>query len=138
MPLKYSVINPVPVSDSLEIKGTSNNLLISGKIKDESIIKSFTINNEQINLTAKNGAQEFLSDIDVKGVDKITIVAIDDYNNEKSITYSLKRTEINPPKVTIIAPYASDDNQIFPDKNTQTLFIQGKLSDESKIKSIYH
>lgn len=136
-PPEIMVVNPVPVSDSLEIKGTSNNLLISGKIKDESIIKSFTINNEQVNLTAKNGTQEFLSDIDVKGTDKITIVAIDNYNNEKSISFYIKRTEINPPKVSIIAPYASEDNQIFPDKNTQTLFIQGKLSDESKIKSIF-
>jgi hypothetical protein len=136
-PPEITVVNPVPVSDSLEIKGTSNNLLISGKIKDESIIKSFTINNEQINLTPKNGGLEFLSDINVTGVDKITIVATDNYNNENSISYFIKRTEINPPKVIIIAPYASEDNMIFPDKNTQTLFIQGKLNDESKIKSIF-
>ena len=136
-PPEIKDVNPVPVLDSLEIRGTSNNFVISGKIKDESIIKSFTINNEKINLTEKNGVQEFLAEIDVTGVDKITIVATDDYNNEKSVSYFIKRTETNPPKVIIIAPYASEDNQIFPDKNTQTLFIQGKLSDESKIKSIF-
>jgi tetratricopeptide (TPR) repeat protein len=131
------LINPLPNLDSLEIRGTSNNLLISGKIRDESAIKSFTINDEKINLNAKNGTLEFLSEIDVTGVDKIKIVAVDDYDNERSVSYFIKRTEINRPKVFIIAPYASEDNKLFPEKNTQTLFIQGKINDESRIKSIF-
>lgn len=134
---EISVINPVIVSDSLEMRGTSNNLLISGKVRDESPIKSFTINNEKINLNSKNGALDFLTEIDVTGVDKIKIVAVDDYDNEKSVSYFIKRTEINRPRVIIIAPYASEDKKLFPDKNTQTLFIQGKIADESKIKSIF-
>lgn len=136
---EISVVNPVIISesDSLEIRGTSNNLLISGKIRDDSPIKSFTINGEKINLNKKNGALEFLSEIDVTGVDKVRLVAIDDYNNEKSVSYFIKRTEINRPKVIIIAPYASEDNKLYPDKNTQTLFIQGKITDESRIKSIF-
>jgi hypothetical protein len=81
---------------------------------------------------------EFLAELDVKGKDKITVVATDDYDNEKSVTYSLKRTEINPPEITIIAPYASkEDMQLYPDRNLQTIGIEGKLSDESKIRSIF-
>jgi|WetSurMetagenome_2_1015567.scaffolds.fasta_scaffold00107_32 tetratricopeptide (TPR) repeat protein len=129
--------NPLPVSDSLEIRGNSNNLLIAGKVKDESKIKYFAINKEQVNLTEKNGVQEFLSDIDVNGLDKLSFVATDAYNNEKTLTYALKRTETNPPKVSIVAPYTSEDNQINIDKNSQTQFIQGRLSDESRIKSIF-
>ncbi len=48
-----TVVNPTPNLDSLEIRGTSNNLLISGKIKDESTIKYFAINGENIRPTPR-------------------------------------------------------------------------------------
>jgi hypothetical protein len=37
----------------------------------------------------------------------------------------------------IVAPYASDDGQVYVDNNSQPLSIQGKVTDESKIRSIY-
>ena len=70
------------------------------------------------------------------GLDKITFIARDDYDNEKVVNYSLKRTEINPPKITIVAPYTSEDGQVFLDSPTPNIAIQGKISDESQIKSI--
>jgi tetratricopeptide (TPR) repeat protein len=135
-PPVISVLNPALVNDSLEIKGGNTSLLITGKIKDKSKIKSFTINNEAITIAEKNGEYEFLSNINIGGLDKITLIALDDYNNEKSVTYPLTRTEVVPPKIMIMAPYASDDGQIYLDNNLPTLFLQGKINDESKIKSI--
>ncbi len=64
-------------------------------------------------------------------------MALDDYNNEKSITYPVKRTEINPPQVLVLAPYASDDGQIYLDTNADNINLQGKVNDNSKIKTIF-
>jgi len=136
VPPEIAIISPVPVYDTLEIRGGSSTLLISGKIKDKSKVKSLTINNENINLAEKNGESEFLSNINVAGIDKLIMVATDDYNNVKSITYSLFRTETNAPIIQIIAPLASDDGQIYLETNSQTISIQGKVSDESKIKTL--
>ena len=47
----------------------------------------------------KTGKYDFLSNINVNGIDKITFTAVDDYDNEKVVNYAIKRTEINPPKV---------------------------------------
>ena len=136
-PPVVTVLNPAPVNDSIKMKGDSKTLLITGKITDKSKIKSFTVNNEQIQIAEKNGQYDFLSNINVDGLNKIVIVATDDYDNQKSLTFPLTRTEINPPNITIIAPIASDDGQIYLDNNSQTLVIQGKVTDESKIKSIF-
>lgn len=136
-PPVVTVLNPAPVNDSIKMKGDSKTLLITGKITDKSKIKSFTVNNEQIHIAEKNGQYDFLSNINVDGLDKIVIVATDDYDNQKLLTFPLTRTEINPPNITIIAPIASDDGQIYLDNNSQTLVIQGKVTDESKIKSIF-
>jgi tetratricopeptide (TPR) repeat protein len=137
VPPEIAVVSPAPVNETVEIRGDNTSLLITGKIKDKSKVKSFTINNEAVSTLEKGGEYEFLSKVNVAGLDKITLIARDDYDNEKSVTYSLIRTEIVPPQVSIVAPYASDDGQIYLDNSNSTLFLQGKITDESKIKSVF-
>lgn len=137
VPPEISVVSPIPIKESLEVRGDNSTILISGKVLDKSKIKSFEINNEPITLAEKDGGFEFLSNINIEGMNNLTMVAHDDYDNIKTVTYALIRTEITPPKVLILAPYASDDGQIYLDNNSQNLFLQGKINDESKIKSIF-
>jgi tetratricopeptide (TPR) repeat protein len=133
---EIAIASPVPAKDTLEIKGDKTTLLISGYIKDKSKIKSFTINNENVTWVEKNGEFDFVSNINVNGIDKITFTASDEYNNERSITFPVKRTEINPPGIVIVAPYTSEQGQVFLESPTPNIAIQGKISDESPIKSI--
>ncbi|MGA2407132.1 MAG: tetratricopeptide repeat protein [Bacteroidales bacterium] len=135
-PPEIAVISPAPVKDTVEIKGDKTTLLISGSLKDKSKIKSFTINNENVILVEKNGESDFLANINVTGIDKLTFSAKDDYDNEKVLNYTLKRTEINPPKVMIVAPYTTEEGQVMLDSPVSNIAIQGKISDESPIKSI--
>lgn len=135
-PPEIAVISPLPLKDTVEIKGDKTTLLISGSLKDKSKIKSFTINNENVILVEKNGESDFLANINVAGIDKLAFSAKDDYDNEKILNYAIKRTEINPPKIIIVAPYTSEEGQVFLDSTTPNVAIQGKISDESPIKSI--
>jgi tetratricopeptide (TPR) repeat protein len=136
-PPVVTVVSPEPVNDSIKMKGDSKTLLITGKIKDASKIKSFTINKESVQFAEKKGEYDFLSNVNVDGINEVVLVATDDYDNQKTLTYPLTRTETNPPKITIVAPYASDDGQVYIDNNSELLNIQGKIADESKIKSIF-
>ena len=133
---EITVLNPAPEKDTVEIRGDKTSLLISGKIKDRSKIKSFKINNEEVKVNGKNGEYDFSSNISVNTVDKITLIAIDDYNNEKVLKYSVKHTEIIPPKISITAPYTSETRQVFLDSSTPNVAIQGRIADASRIKSI--
>jgi tetratricopeptide (TPR) repeat protein len=135
-PPEIAVISPLPLKDTVEIKGDKTTLLISGSLKDKSKIKSFTINKENVILVEKNGESDFLANINVAGIDKLAFSAKDDYDNEKILNYAIKRTEINPPKIIIVAPYTSEEGQVFLDSTTPNVAIQGKISDESPIKSI--
>jgi tetratricopeptide (TPR) repeat protein len=136
-PPEVSIVSPLPVNDTIEIRGDKAAILLSGKIKDKSKLKMVTINNGPVSTAlGKNGVSEFLSNIDVTGIDKITVVAKDDYDNEKVIVYPLKRTEIVPPVITVVAPYTTEDGQVYLDSSTPNIAIQGKISDASQIKSI--
>jgi tetratricopeptide (TPR) repeat protein len=133
---EISIISPTPVNSAVEIRGDKDAVLITGKITDKSKIKSFVINNDSVKIAGKNGEYEFLSNINVRGLDKITLIAKDDYDNEKVINYAIVRTEINPPKFNIIAPFTSEVGEVFLDSPTPNIAIQGKVEDESQIKSI--
>jgi tetratricopeptide (TPR) repeat protein len=131
------VISPAPVNDSIKLRGDSKTMLITGKIKDASKVKSMTINKEPVPIAEKKGEYEFLSNVNVDGLNEIQLVATDDYNNQKTLTFPLTRTEIIPPKIYIVAPYASDDGQVYIDNNSQMLSLQGRVTDDSRIKSIF-
>ncbi|MBK9390273.1 MAG: caspase family protein [Bacteroidetes bacterium] len=134
---EVALVSPLPVNDTIEIRGDKAAILLSGKIKDKSKLKIVTINNGPVSTAAgKNGEFEFLSNIDVSGIDKITILVKDDYDNEKTMIYPIKRTEIAPPVIALVAPYTTEDGQVYLDSSTPNIAIQGKISDDSPIKSI--
>ena len=137
VPPEIIVVNPAPQNGEIELRGDNNTMLITGKIKDKSKIKSLSINNDPITLIEKDGEYEFFSNINVAGTDTLKLLAYDDYDNPRKIAYRIFRTETNAPQISIMAPYASDDRRIYLDNNSPSLFIQGRITDESKIKSIF-
>ncbi|HLN56802.1 MAG TPA: tetratricopeptide repeat protein [Bacteroidales bacterium] len=135
-PPEISLVSPVPVRDTMEIKGDLTTVLVSGKIKEKSKLKSFTINKEAIITVEKNGEYDFLSNVNIDGLDNLTITAIDDYNNQKIISFPIKRTEIAPPEISLVAPYTTEDGTVMLDSPNPNIAIQGKITDQSLIKSI--
>lgn len=135
-PPEITLINPVPVKDTMEIRGDLSTLLVSGKIKEKSKLRSFTINNENVITVEKSGEYDFLANISVTNNDRLVITAVDDYNNEKTLTFPIRRTEIVAPEIAIISPYTSDDGMVLLDSPNPNIAIQGKITDQSLIKSI--
>jgi tetratricopeptide (TPR) repeat protein len=139
VPPEIVVDEPVITDNTIQIKGDKKTLTISGKIKEKSKLDTLVINNQNVLIGAKkNGENVFVASIDIADstINKVTILARDEYKNQKSIEYAINRTEINPPKVSITAPYTSEDGQVFLDDIKPILFIEGKVEDASLIKSI--
>lgn len=120
----------------LLVPKNKDSISINGTIEDQSPIKFLKINNTEIPVIKKDDLFIFEADITLNS-DEISIEASDIYNNLETVNYKIKRTEIDPPKVKIIAPYASDDNIIFLDTIDSNIFIEGIISDESQIVSIF-
>jgi tetratricopeptide (TPR) repeat protein len=133
---EVTILSPDLTNDIVEVRGDNNTLLVTGKITEKSKLASFQINGKEVYFERKGKDYEFFANVDVTGLDNLAILARDEYNNEKYLNFALRRTEVTPPLISIIAPYASDDGQVYVD-NTPTLFIEGKISDDSKIKSIF-
>jgi tetratricopeptide (TPR) repeat protein len=137
-PPVVTINDPVITQDTITIRGDKKTLTLSGKIKEKSKLDTLLINNQPIAfLDKKNGEKDFIASIDLPdGLNKITILARDEYKNQSNVEFIIKRTETNPPKISIIAPYSSDDGQVYLDAIKPTLFVEGKIDDESLIRSI--
>lgn len=133
------IIDPDPRDETLlNFPKGSAIVTLKGRIEDESEIKLLTIDNQQIpvNKNEETGNYEFLAALDVQNKENILITATDIYDNTESGRYAINFTEVGAPRVYIIAPYASDDGQIYLDSNNPNIYVEGKIEDESFIKSI--
>lgn len=120
----------------IELGLDRKSLLVSGRISDKSLLAEFTINNIPVMYEGKSGSIPFSAEVPVTSDDMLRIVAKDIYDNESVLTYHLKRTEVDPPEVQILAPYLIGDNALMVDSSATQLDIEGKIFDQNLIRSV--
>ncbi len=122
--------------NSINIVEDATEIVLKGQITDQSNIQYAKIDGVDVTFDENSENNEFTVTLDVTGKDAITVAISDVYNNVLASTYKLSRTEINLPEIALIAPYASSSGEIYLDVDNRKLYIEGKVTDESKIKSI--
>lgn len=137
IPPKIVLLDPTPKEKIMvEIPDNKTSIIIKGYVTDKSDITNIKVNNSDVKFEIINDQAEFIAEVPLADSDVLSVTASDVYNNIEKINYNIKRTEINPPKVAIVAPYASDNGEIYLDSNDANLYVEGKVTDESLIKSI--
>jgi len=126
---EISLLIPKP-DDSKRINVPENKkeVILKGMVKDQSDLEYLKINGQPAHLDKKNGTVEFLANIELHDTNEIMIEASDIYHNVAR--------DVNPPEVEILAPYASDNGEIYLESPDPELYIEGKINDESPIKTI--
>ncbi len=109
---------------------------VKGKINDESELAYLKVNGNSVPFVKTNDGYDFMAEVTPDQNDEFTIGVADVYDNITSRTYSIRRTEVDPPQIAVLAPYASDNGLIYLDSDSPTLYVEGKVSDMSQIKSI--
>jgi tetratricopeptide (TPR) repeat protein len=113
-------------------KEAGNSLTIKGIIDDESPIKSILVNGLYADFSSTEINPKFSLTIDVKGIDTISIEAIDAYNNYSKTKYTINRkavfeAEINPMGITWV---------VFIENSNYSNFtsLDGPAKDREKLK----
>ncbi|GAB4252116.1 MAG: hypothetical protein Kow0079_06650 [Vicingaceae bacterium] len=134
---KIEMIDPKsPKEGIVEIASNANEYIIKGRIIDESPIQYIKVNGKDADFSKDSINPEFKVNLIIKDLEEITITAFDIYQNSETFVFKIVHTEIDPPVVKLIAPYASDDGTVYLDSEDPSLYIEGKIQDESLIKSI--
>jgi tetratricopeptide (TPR) repeat protein len=130
--------DPLPKDGNrIDIPTSTEVLNISGFVSDESDIQSLLVNGYSIPLEEDNGQMQFLTSVNLSNSDRITIQVTDVYDNSETVIFPIRRTEADPPRVQMIAPYSTDDNTLYLYSDESKIYLEGRVEDESKIANIY-
>ncbi len=132
------ILFPILNSDNaINVAKGKTDFLLKGQIDEQNTIKELRINGEKVDVKRRDGNYVFISDVSVNdSTSELNILAIDAYDNKEEKSYKIVRTEINRPEITILAPYASDDGEIYLSSEKTIVYVEGKIVDESHISSI--
>ncbi len=111
-------------------------VLIHAQVQDKSDIKIIQVDGVSVPFEKEELNPEFKFRVHPKEKMSFELIVEDVYENRAVLNYDLIETEIDSPVVRILAPYASDDGEIYLDNNEPSLYIEGRIEDESLIKSI--
>lgn len=109
---------------------------VKGQIKDQSLIGFVKVNGKDAIFSKDTINPTFQIELNIKELETINITAFDIYQNSETWIYKIQETEVNPPVVKLLAPYASDDGTVYLDADDPTLYVEGVIEDETLIKSI--
>ena len=129
-----------PVSNEANIIDVSKELILLnliGTIDDQSDIKSLQVNGFTVPVEKTEEGFRFLASVNLNTTNQVTVQVSDVYDNVETAIFPIRRTEIDPPVVRMIAPYGSDSNILYLDNNEPLIYVEGKIEDESRIVSIY-
>lgn len=133
-----TLTDPLPLKNNIvKVPQNKSELIVKGKINEESELKSLKINNQTVPFIKVEDSYEFFTNVNISQADLFSITAMDVYDNMQNVTYTIERTEIDAPSIAILAPYASDNGEIYLDTNDPSIYVEGKITDESQIKSIF-
>ncbi len=122
---------------TLIIPGDAEKIFLSGTIIDENDLKTFKIGDQDIDYQTKEDKIVFAAKVPLNDKNGITVLVQDVYDNTRELYYPVKKTEITPPEIKLITPYASDDGEIYLQNDNSKLYVEGKIEDKSLIKDIY-
>ncbi|PKP27980.1 MAG: hypothetical protein CVU06_00455 [Bacteroidetes bacterium HGW-Bacteroidetes-22] len=119
------------------IKGVEK-IELRGKVIDESAVKYMTINGKRIELMDGVVEKNNTFTIPFEPGEQMDIVfeVSDVYDNVMNQRYVIRRTEIDPPVIYMMNPMASDNGELFIERNAQFQYFEGTINDESLIASV--
>jgi len=120
-----------------QVADNKDTIYVSGFVFDQSELKFLKINGNKINLNEQYGQKQFNFLLNIKNVEYVIVEAEDIYNNYEYQRFSIIRTETEVPRIHLLNPYASDDGYIYLESNSSSIFVEGKITDQSLIASIF-
>jgi tetratricopeptide (TPR) repeat protein len=122
-------------NELLEVSEAFESFTFEAKVNDESAIEYVKLNGEAIAYDRMELNPTFSKEFQ-SSIDSIVVEVADVYDNKIKTEYRIKLTENDPPKIALVAPYSSDNGEVYLDSDDPNLYIEGKINDNSLIKQI--
>jgi tetratricopeptide (TPR) repeat protein len=136
-PPTITVIEPFRKGDVAQVSSALTQVKVSGYVRDKSLLREIRVQGVQADYDKEEKDPEFRVVVPLKAdQEQIVVEAIDVYDNIATTTLTVQRTEGTPPVIALQRPVVGPDRVITVDAGREDLFIEGRASDASGIRSI--
>jgi hypothetical protein len=136
-PPVITVVEPLRKDDVVQVSSALAKVKVAGHVRDKSLLKSIKVQNVNADFDPEDQSPEFRATVPLAPGDKeIDVMAEDVYGNRSTITLHVQRTEGDPPSLMVTVPSVSADRVAVIPAGKDQLFVEGRASDPSGIRSV--
>lgn len=131
-----TVIEPYRKGEVVQVSSALTMVKVSGYVRDRSLLRDIRVQGLSADFDKEEKDPEFRATVPLKAdAQHIVVEALDVYDNITTVELKVDRTEGVPPVLALVGAYAMDGG-IMVDADKEDLFIEGRASDASGIRSI--
>lgn len=132
-----TVDEPLRVGDVVQVSSALARVKVTGHVRDRNRLKSIRVNGSDADFTREDRDPEFFITVPLAAdAREIAVEATDLYDNVAGLEFRVERTEGIAPTVAITMPEPSGERQITVTAGKEDVFIEGRVTDGSRIRSI--
>lgn len=136
-PPVITVVEPYRKADVVQVSSALTQVKVTGHVRDKSLLKQVRVQGEEADLPKDEKDPEFFITVPLRAdAREITVEATDVYDNTASVTLRVERTEGIPPVVELTSPRPGADRTVTVAAGKDDLFLEGRATDASGIRSV--
>ncbi|MCB0794935.1 MAG: tetratricopeptide repeat protein [Flavobacteriales bacterium] len=136
-PPLITVIEPYRTGELVQVSSALEQVKVTGYVRDKSLLSAILVNGVEATYFAEDKDPEFLAVVPIAPSDSaIHVEATDLYGNTSEVTFGVERSEGVPPELALLSPASSNGRTISVEAGREELFIEGRASDPSRLRSI--
>lgn len=136
-PPVITVVEPMRKDDVVQVSSALGMVKVAGHVRDKSLLKSIKVQEVDADFDPEEMSPEFRVTVPLAASTKeIEVMAEDVYGNRSTITLKIQRTEGDPPSLLVSLPTVSADRVAEVPAGKDQIFVEGRASDPSGIRSV--
>lgn len=136
-PPTVTVIEPFRKGDVAQVSSALTQVKVSGYVRDKSLLRTIRVQDVIADYDREEKDPEFRVVVPLRAdQERIVVEAVDVYDNITTTTLTVQRTEGTPPVLALQRPVVGADRTVTIDTGREDLFIEGRATDASGIRSI--
>ncbi len=136
-PPVITVVEPLRKDDVVQVSSALAKVKVAGHIRDKSLLKAIKVQGMDADFDPEEMSPEFRATVPLAATAKeIDVMAEDVYGNRSTITLKILRTEGDPPSLLVSLPSMSADRVAIVPAGKDQIFVEGRTSDPSGIRSV--
>jgi len=132
-----TVEEPYRSGDKVQVSAVLDRVKVTGHVRDRNLLKAIRVNGVEAEFTKEDKDPEFYALVPISAkMERVDVEAVDVYDNIAASGFGIERTEGIAPELVLLLPAPSGDRRLSVQAGKTDIFLEGRASDASVIRSI--